>query len=199
MSPAGRPTQTTPREWAQAALDTIEESGVAGLTVERAARRLGVSKGGFYHHFADRRALIHAALALWEERFVVGLVERFDAVPDARERLHALLHDAAVELEPTVITRLAAASPDDDVAAALRRAADSRLALLERTFRELGLSAASARNRALLAYSACLGLAQLREQRSGHLESPRRMRAYLAEIETVLLAGTHPGRGGRRG
>ena len=187
MSPAGRPTQTTPEEWAQAALDTIEESGLASVTVERAARRLGVSKGGFYHHFADRRALIQAALSLWEERFVIGLVERFDAVPGARERLHALLHHAAVELEPTVITKLMATSQDGDVAATLGRATESGLALLVRIFRELGLPAASARNRALLAYCAYLGLAQLREQRAGHLDSPRRLRIYLAETEAVLL------------
>ena len=188
MSPAGRPTQTTPEEWAQAALDTIEQSGLASVTVERVARRLGVSKGGFYHHYADRRALIRAALALWEERFVIGLVERFDAVPGARERLHVLLLHAAVELEPTVITKLMAAAQDDDVAATLRRATESRLALLDRIFRELGLPAASARNRALLAYCAYLGLAQLREQRAGRLDNPRRLRAYVGETEAVLVA-----------
>jgi AcrR family transcriptional regulator len=189
MSPVGRPARRTAEEWAQGALDTIETDGVPGLTVEAVARRLGVSKGGCYHRFEDRRALLRAALALWEERFVDGITERFSAIADPRERLHALLHHAAVEMQPTVITKLIAASDDPDVAAALSRAADSRLSLLERLFGDLGLPRATARERALLAYSAYLGLAQLREHASPGLRTPRRLRTYLDEVEALLATG----------
>ncbi len=142
MSPAGRPAQTSPEAWVQAALDEIEEAGVGALSVQSVARRLGVSKGGLYHHFEDRRALLRAALDLWERRFVIELVERFDEIADPRDRLRALLDYSGVELEPTVIVQLMAAAGDPDVAARLRRAADSRMALLQRIFRELGLSSA---------------------------------------------------------
>lgn len=188
MSRAGRPTKTAPEAWAQAALDTVETAGVAGLAVEAVARRLGVSKGGFYHHFADRRALLRAALALWEQHFATELAERFDAIADPGERLRALLHHAAVELEPTVVVKLMAAADDPDVAATLARAAESRLALLERTFGDLGLPSVTARHRALLAYSAYLGLAQLRVQLPERVAGPQRTRAYLADLETALLA-----------
>ena len=186
MSAAGRPLQTTPDQWVEAALGEIEEHGVEGLAVQSVARRLGVSKGGFYHHFADRRALLRAALALWEERFVTALAARFDAIGDPRRRLRGLLHHATVELEPTIILRLMAAADDPDVAATLARGADGRLSLLERIFSELGLAQQEAQNRAMLAYSAYLGLAQLRTQAPWVLDRAGRVEAYLGDVERAL-------------
>ncbi|WP_320669681.1 TetR/AcrR family transcriptional regulator [Patulibacter defluvii] len=183
MSRPGRPTRTTPDAWIEAALDTIEAVGVAGLAVEPVARRLGVSKGGFYHHFADRRALLRAALERWEQRFVVDQSARFDAVADPRERLQGLLRLAVVELQPTVITKLMAADDDPDVAAVLERATARRLALLERAFADLGLAPARARSRARLAYSAYLGMAQLARRGAADLD----LDAYLEELEAALL------------
>ena len=194
MSPAGRPTQTTPKAWAQAALDEIESAGVSALAVQSVARTLGVSKGGFYHHFADRRELLQAALALWEETFVSGLSERFQAIADPRLRLHELLIHAAVELEPTVIVQLMAAVEDPDVSAALARAAAARLELLGAIFTQLGFSAADARNRAVLAYSAYLGLAELRRHATDVLAAPKQMRSYLKLLEQAL---TSPREGAR--
>ena len=88
MSPGGRPATTTADDWAQAALDEIEDAGVRALTVEAVARRLGVSKGGAYHHFRDRRDLLRAALARWERRQVTER-ERIDEprAPAVRRQL----------------------------------------------------------------------------------------------------------------
>lgn len=194
MSRAGRPTLTTPQAWADAALLEIEATGVRGLSAEACARRLGVSKGGLYHHFADRRALLRAALELWEERHVTALTARFDAIADPRERLHELLVYAGVGIQPTVIVQLLAASDDPDVAAVLARSSAARLALLRRTFRALGASRAGAEHRALMTYGHFLGLAQLRAQDPELLATPARMRAHVRELEAALLAGIGPGR-----
>lgn len=187
MNRVGRPTQTTTRQWIEAALDEIEAEGIEALAVQSVARRLGVSKGGFYHHFTDRRALLRSALDLWEERFVIELTSRFEAVTDPRERLRALLHHAAVELEPTIILRLMAAAADPDVASALARAAEGRLGLLQSMFGDLGLPRAVAGRRAVLAYSAYLGLAQLRTQAPGSISTPAHLRAYVRDVEAALL------------
>jgi AcrR family transcriptional regulator len=185
---AGRPTQTAPEAWVQAALDEIEQEGVDGLKVEKVARRLGVSKGGFYHHFADRRELLRAALELWQQRYVIELSARLAGIEDPSERLHATLIQALVELEPTVIVRLMAAIEEPLVADALATATRTRLALLARTFRELGIEPAEAGHRALTAYGVYLGIAQLRREDPELLRTPARRRAYLAELEATLTA-----------
>ena len=192
MSRAGRPTLTTPEAWADAALQEIEHAGVRGLSAEAVARRLGVSKGGLYHHYADRRALLRAALALWEKRHVTALTARFEAIPDARTRLHELLVYAGVGIQPTVIVQLLAASDDPDVAAVLRRSTTERLGLLRRIFRQLGARPGVAEDRAIMTYSHFLGLAQLRAQDPALLAEPARMRGHVEELEAGLLAGIAP-------
>jgi AcrR family transcriptional regulator len=184
----GRPTQTSPEVWVQAALDEIEQSGVPGLAVETVARRLGVSKGGFYHHFADRRELLGAALELWQQRFIVELTASLEAIDDPRERLHETLRQALIELKPTVIVRLMAASEDPLVANALAAATDARLELLERIFTGLGFDSAAAANRALTSYGAYLGIAELKREDPSLLRDPAELDAYLADLETTLLA-----------
>lgn len=182
----GRPTQTSPEAWVEAALEEIELAGVGGLAVEAVARRLGVSKGGFYHHFADRRELLEAALELWRQRFVVDLTARLEAIGDPGERLHATLRQALIELEPTVIVRLMAASEDPLVAAALGAATKARLGLLRRIFTALGFDDAAAASRALTTYGAYLGIAELKREDPGLLRDPAELSAYLADLEATL-------------
>jgi len=189
LNRGGRPTLTTPEAWASAALDDIEMSGVRALSVQSVARRLGVSKGGVYHHFADRQALLRAALTLWEARHVTGLADRFDAIDDPQERLTRILTYAVVEIQPTVILQLMAAADDPDVAATLRRGSDARLALLKRMFVQLGATPAGAAHRAVMTYSYYLGLVQLREHAPEVLATPARVRAHIRVVRASLLAG----------
>ena len=177
------------RPGAQAALDEIEDAGVRALSVEAVARRLGVSKGSAYHHFRDRRDLLRAALARWEQRQVTDLNATFAAVTDPRERLHLALEEAFVTLAPTVIVQLMAATDDPDVAAVLERSTAARVELLRRTFLALGATPADAEHRAILFYGHYLGFAQLRRHAPELLGSARRTRAHVACIEAALLAG----------
>lgn len=176
-----------PADWIQAALEAIEEGGLAAVAVEPLARRLGVTKGSFYHHFADRRALVAATLRAWEQRYVVDQSATFDAIEDPRERLHRLLVLAIVELEPSVIVQLLAAREDPDVAAALASAARQRVELLQRAFAQLGLPPAAARHRAASAYATYLGFAQLRTQSPELFDTARKLRAYVRDLEAALL------------
>jgi len=189
MSPGGRPATTTADDWAQGALDEIEQSGVRALTVQAVARRLGVSKGGAYHHFHDRRDLLRAALARWERRQVTELNAHFAAIRDPRLRLRAALEEAFITLAPTVIVQLMAASDDPVVAAVLERSTAARIDQLRRTFVDLGATRADAQHRAILLYGHYLGFAQLRRHAPTLLKTPRQTRAHVARIEASLLAG----------
>ncbi len=51
----------------EAARDLIRERGYAGTSIEDLCRSAGVSKGAFFHHFADKSALGVAAAEFWAE------------------------------------------------------------------------------------------------------------------------------------
>jgi AcrR family transcriptional regulator len=146
--------------WAQAALDALERGGLAAVAVEPLARELGVTKGSFYWHFANRSELIAAALERWTRLHVDGPLQDLAEVGDPRDRLLALLGRAGAK-PPSIFIRLLDASDEPLVRATLASAAETRVAFMADAFRELGLTRARARRQALLVYSAYVGRAHL--------------------------------------
>ena len=61
--------------WIEAGLKAIGRSGIGGVRVEVLAKDLGVTKGGFYRRFKDRRALLDAMLETWRNGRI-ALIER---------------------------------------------------------------------------------------------------------------------------
>ena len=51
--------------WVAAAFDALADGGIDAVRVEPLAKALGITKGSFYWHFADRRALLDAMLDAW--------------------------------------------------------------------------------------------------------------------------------------
>ena len=62
-------SQARPRrpaeDWVRAAFKVLTEASVADVKVELLAKDLGVTKGSFYWHFADRDALLDAMRQAW--------------------------------------------------------------------------------------------------------------------------------------
>ena len=63
--------------WLRAALETVATEGGENLRIEPLARRLGLTKGSFYHHFRDRQDFIDQMVDYWVERFNRYVVEPF--------------------------------------------------------------------------------------------------------------------------
>jgi AcrR family transcriptional regulator len=91
------PVTRTPRNmWIEEGLRALAAGGPEAVRVEPLAQALGVTKGGFYWHFDDRRALLGEMLDTWERMSIdeaVGHVESEGG--DARERLRRLFSLAA--------------------------------------------------------------------------------------------------------
>lgn len=175
-----------PDDWTTAALAAIAENGVANVSVERIARELHATKGSFYWHFKDRHALIVAALELWERRYTDDIIERLASIDDPRERFRSLLESAFHDHPGVLIdANLLAFASDEAVGAALNRVAKKRLAFVDQIFAQADAPGGS--DRALLAYSAYIGLAQLRRTAPGLTPKGRRSAAYIANLVSWLM------------
>ena len=60
-------------KWIEAGLKELTRGGVDGVRVEVLAERLGITKGGFYRRFRDRRALLDAMLETWAEARIAAI------------------------------------------------------------------------------------------------------------------------------
>jgi AcrR family transcriptional regulator len=132
----------TPRgAWVEAALRALAAGGPDAVRIEPLAKELGVTKGGFYWHFADRRALLEEMLDTWERVSIDEAIERVEREGgDARDRLRRLfaLASAGDELARLVLrTDLAVrdwARREPAVAARLQRVDNRRMEYLRSLF-----------------------------------------------------------------
>jgi AcrR family transcriptional regulator len=83
--------RTPPTTWIEEGLRALADGGPGAVRIEPLARALGVTKGGFYWHFDDRRALLDEVLERWERVSVDDVIERVEGGGgDARTKLRRL-------------------------------------------------------------------------------------------------------------
>ncbi len=82
------PTRTPRSQWIEAGLRALAAGGPDAVRIEPLAQALGVTRGGFYWHFADRRALLDEMLDTWERASTDEVIERVERQGgDVRVRL----------------------------------------------------------------------------------------------------------------
>lgn len=62
-----RARRATKRDFLDSAFAILADSGHMGLTIHGLCRRVGVSTGSFYHHFANWDEFVAALLSQWED------------------------------------------------------------------------------------------------------------------------------------
>lgn len=149
--------------WAAAALDAIAYRGIEGIAVEPLARRLGVTKGSFYWHFANREALLTRALELWEQQETDDVLQRAAQETDPHRRIGRLIREInASKRASRIYQALSSASRDPLIAAFVHRVSERRMRFLVECYQALGLSTHDARLWARMTYSVYLGTLQIR-------------------------------------
>lgn len=69
----------------------LAAGGPDAVRIESIAKTLGVTKGGFYGYFDDRRALLEEILDMWERAMIDEAIERVESEGgDARAKLRRL-------------------------------------------------------------------------------------------------------------
>jgi len=184
-------TRLSRQAWTEAALQAIADGGLAAVAVVPLAERLGATKGSFYWHFTSREALVEAALSAWEQTTTSAVIEEIEAASaDPLQQLR-LLFKRVTELaaRDRIELALLATADHPTVRPVLDRVTRRRIDFTAELFRRLGFRRADAKRRALLAYSAYLGHAQLVHATPQLLpRTPAARRAYLDDVLTALTS-----------
>ena len=135
-------TVRTPRaSWIDEGLRALGRGGPEAVRIEPLARSLGVSKGGFYWHFDDRRALLEEMLDAWERRWVDEVIEVVEAAEgDARARLRKLFGMASASGTELLKVEMAVrdwARRDEGVARRSRRVDNRRMDYMRSLFKDI--------------------------------------------------------------
>jgi AcrR family transcriptional regulator len=153
-------TRTPKSSWIDQGLTALAAGGPDAVRVEPLAQSLGVTKGGFYWHFDDRRALLEEMLDKWEHVMVDEVIDRIDAEGGGgREKLRRLFALAS-EIGGLLKVELAVrdwARRDQAVAERLARVDNRRLDYLRAQFAEFAVDEEDAEVRCLLVMSLFVG------------------------------------------
>jgi AcrR family transcriptional regulator len=155
-------TRTPRSNWIDEGLRALAAGGPDAVGVEPLARALGVTKGGFYWHFDDRRALLEEMLDTWERVGVDEVIERVEGDgegEDARAKLRRLF---ALGASSDEVLRLELAIRDwarreQTVAKRLRRVDNRRMDYMRSLFRAFCPDEDEVEARCMLAFSLWIG------------------------------------------
>lgn len=152
------PTRTPRSKWIEHGLRALAAGGPDAVRIEPLAQALGVTRGGFYWHFDDRRALLEEMLDTWERATTEEVVERLEGEGgDAGAKLRRLL---ALTSSSVVMTDLAVrdwARRDPAVAERLRRVDNRRMDSLRSVFGVLCPDPDDVEARCMLFFSLLIG------------------------------------------
>jgi AcrR family transcriptional regulator len=171
--------------WLDTARQALIEEGTAGVEINKLAKRLHSSRGGFYWFFTDRQQLLDALVAYWADHST-ALFERVLQQPrrDGMAEYLALTHLWIDENEYD--PRWDGAVRDwARTSAAVRQVVTAvdyrRIAILEEIFHELGYQGKEAHIRARITYYHQVGYYAL-----GVQESRKARRELLPYYQKVL-------------
>jgi AcrR family transcriptional regulator len=148
--------------WVEAALAMLAEGGIDCVRVEMVAERLGVTKGGFYRRFKDRRALLDAVLENWSKGRIAAVAKQ-TALGDMKpaERLRSVIKLNTERLSAqglSIELAIRQWARNDKAAAAVVAGVDAyRLNNVQKLYEKTGLAPPDARARAVLLYSFLFG------------------------------------------
>lgn len=151
-------------DWVTAAYERFVTDGLQSVKVETVAKDLGATKGSFYWHFANRKALVDAVIARWEQVETDQIISVAEAAGSPEDRLtHLFFAVAARRTMPSGETTLYVDAAAEGLRPAVARVTERRIAYVAGLLEELGFSREESRRRGTIATAVVIGLQQLDE------------------------------------
>ena len=180
-------SQKSQQDWVNGAVMALGNGGIDAVRIEPLAKALGVSKGSFYHHFANRRALLLALLDQWEQLGTSAIIEETEgASDDPAVRLGALVRISCTPdpLGDAIETSIRAWASSDDIARqAVARVDHRRLDYVTTLLCSTGMKRPVAKRRAAMFYRIIIGDTTWRTA-----GGPAHTKRELEELTALLLS-----------
>ena len=151
--------RTPQSTWIDAGLQALAAGGPDAVRVDLLAKALGVTRGGFYWHFASRQVFLDALLDAWEQRSTFDVLQRVEEEGgDARAKVRrAGMLTFSNELLPIDLAVRDWARRDKSVARRLRRVDNRRMDYLRALIGTFSDDPDEVEAQGMLAFSLAIG------------------------------------------
>jgi AcrR family transcriptional regulator len=172
----------TAQDWIDFALKTLARDGFQALKADILARRLGVSRGSFYWHFAELRTFHAQVVGHWRQLATDAIIADLERLDAPEQRLETLLRRAFGQGALLEVRMRAWADENAEAARVLSDIDGRRKAYIEQMLVDLGVAPSLAATRTQLVYWSYLGAALSRSRLSGE-----QLDRTVAELKLVAL------------
>jgi len=182
--PPRRPRYTRER-WLETSIEVLARDGIGGVTIERLASMLGVTRGSFYHHFTDREDLLRTILDYWAQELTVRVCDEVRSLHlDPRTSLLALMRMIRSRKAASYDVAIRGWALRDPMAQRVVRETDEvRLEFARELFRGMGYDGLDVENRSrLFLYY------EMTEPSACHGQSPELLSELLEKRHAFLTA-----------
>jgi AcrR family transcriptional regulator len=154
----------TREDWIKVGIDLLKTKGHNDIKIEAVARKLGVTKGGFYGYFLNREAFLQALLDYWADTFTNQIIKDIgDFKGTFPEKLQKLLYAVDDSKHDALETQMYAwAFTDPKTEKVVMRVIKERLVFLTNLFLDGGHSQKEAEKRALMVHHYMAGCKSFR-------------------------------------
>ena len=168
------------QDWIDFALKTLAREGFNALKADVLARKLGVSRGSFYWHFADLDDFHARVIEHWRQTATEAVIANLERYESREERLEVLLRRALRHHNALEMRMRAWADNNAEAARAVRDMDRRRREYMERLLADAGVAPILAATRVQLLYWTYLGAALSQSRPTG--EQLDRMVTELKQI-----------------
>lgn len=154
----------TREDWIKAGFEILKTKGISGVKVEVLARKLGVTKGGFYGYFLNREAFLQAMLDYWADTLTNQIIKSIGNLSGTLpEKLQKLLHTVDnIKFDDTERPMFSWAILDPKAEKVVMRAIKERLEFITSLFIEEDFSKEEAERRANIVHHFMAGCRSFR-------------------------------------
>lgn len=156
-APKGHANRRSAENLLDAGLDMLAEISIERLTIDVLCKRLGVTKGSFYHHFKGRGDYLNRLLEHWALQAADKRMEAVKEIPDAKQRFLALVSEGEALPKGPEISIRAWAQRDPMARKHVQRLDAMRMTFLRDLFEQLTGDAQRAAQLAHIGYSLYIG------------------------------------------
>jgi AcrR family transcriptional regulator len=173
-------------DWIAAGQALLCDEGIAGMRLMKLTKRLRVSTGSFYHHFADMDEYLAALAEYYKVDQVQRLVDKVEATyPDPYERIRQM----AIQSMKTGLFKLDLAmrvwaASDERAASSMQYAERVVLGFLTAAFAEAGFDRADAELRARIQLSVTVA-SLVTHDRQSHADVREKTLRFLLETPAL--------------
>lgn len=178
-----------PEKWLEEAREVLIKEGLGAVKANRLAKRLGVTRGGFYYHFESHQALLDCLVQDWaSNNRMFPPVDQMESANDAVKFIEQMVANVILEERFSAEYEKAMrewARIDSSVREIVDQVDSTRIDDLVKVFLALGCDASEAKIRARVFYFHQMGYYAL----GYHKKQTREERLVNAPVYVRILCG----------